>query len=735
MQGNQEVKEFFHQRGEDVILITEVTKIHDHGGKSQRKLAITDNEIVYFDIKKSQVEILRCGVWFELAHIDQFDENECKLLFNTEILFHFTYKDKNEVPLAINYVIQQLFTNDEQIKLNFSRNHFPEHIPSPRSIFAKFMHIRSLQHIEIPDNDIQKFKLSLMLKKHQINITEYSSNTIPLIINTLQMSPLINEVIINGNNDYPGYKIFSDLIACEGKFSHITIDSVPFSYEFNTAMDILCKFQNHFLTGLTFINTSLGEEELDLLSQAYLNTKMHSLGFHNAIEQSSILKLQTSFLPSLGSTITMLTLDNTLGLNIKSFLNKMPKLNKLSLSGCQLDVIDTINAITSCSKVSLRSLNLNHNQCFKYHEYDLPKTLTTLLINDIKWGPSVFPSFFAKLISFGIPKFRLSVCSIKISSDDWNSTNKIFETSSGENFHTFIWENNKITPQFIIFMKTLFHLQVLSLKSCIISDIPTTIRDLSINIIYLVNLKQFIMSNCELGFETNIILNSLTHLENVEYIDVSFNSIPEECLLMIPQLKLSMEHLQYVIVDGSQMKLETVEKLIAEIISKNFHIIPFPLFDISTLLETGSLSPQKYIDIVRCWKLFDHDNPENTFSHVFEENFEIYSFNKYELFRYYYRTIEESEKSILRSKKIKRKPMKVNFIEQNQINSSPKHQESKVIHHRTRNIKTLESDRSKIEDRISLSFPLPHIPDPSSSKEVRMLEKKYSLSKLKPSIK
>ena len=646
---NETFLNFFEERDETVFLIEQVTKIHDHGGKSSRKLALTD-EGIYFIEGNKPLKSMRSAIWRNLETVVSISDIECNLIFVENIIFHFVVeKTDSNIPKIIVYLLQKLLTEEEQKNTKLDKFISNQKIqPSTFSIFSRFQQAAKCMEIKISKDDSDLFKNLMIFKNKTLNISDFSITTYPAIIDSLYLCNFIKILEYSSKVSAPAYKILQSFV----KDKQIRIPNVQICGnqdfdDFSTFVDLI--YDNENILSLTFKDTKIEDDQLKILQDRFSVTKnkennIKLLSFSNSIQQKTLDFFHKKFiLSNLMKNISILILDQMKGLDIQRIFKNIPQILCLSLQNCDLDISNIFDFITKKHFLpNIQKLNLSYNKCSKTSKFELPVSFDTLICDYIKWDDSVFPHFLSNLFSnLQIKDLNLSLKNIQINKKDWENTNKIFEKTHYTNLKSLIWDMNPITKQFLYFLSSCSNLKLLSICDSFSSDDKPTIKEFSSTIPYLVSLETLLLRGSDknkMKDSANTVLNSMTSLENLQYVDISNNNISQDSYVMIPQLSSAISSLKVTVIDGSNPSYENIIKLGENLSSLKRNFVPLPVNDINSLLEQRKITIKQKKDLYAMWQRLNNKETTEKMLDIqkqfFDENFEILNEKEFDLFPY-----------------------------------------------------------------------------------------------------
>ena len=638
-----EIKAIFDKNDEHLLTMDYTTKTNDSGSQSNRYVVISEKGIYFLKGKPGKIQIIRGSNWFSLTRTDIISDDEVFLTFKNDEIYRFKAGNNgSDVAASIIYVLHKLLTEKEKTDKNFKNYLMKTTYPTSAAVLSRFKSMTSLKSASVSQEAKDYLTQQMMFKSNKLDLSKFKEDDLEYVSDAFQLCRFVQSLEYTGSKE--SYRMITKFIKneTENSFCHVSINDTKSNECFNEFLKSLLNCRN--FNGITFNNSKIGTSELNELLRFSKMKKVQTLGFHNSIDQGSLSFFQNDFL---GSNITnqliVLTLDNTQGLDVKTVLNNAQNVVMISMANCGIEISEVLNYSLTLKVKRIKSLNLSGNNFSSFPEqFDLIGSLDTLILNDVKWGKSIFPKFFANLIRLGVNGFRLSISNLKIDEEDWEKTSKLMETSSGINFKSFIWNNSPVNKSFFKFLSTCTGINILSLASCLTDEEPENISDFNNALKNLKELKNLMLPGSDtkkLRSSAKDVIETASKISNLMLIDLSENDITSDVFDIIVELPDTLRSLQCVIVDNSHASYDDLYTFGKKIKEANADFVAFPINDVNDLLSSGAINEQQKRELLSFWqslhkvsekaKIFYPNNP------IFDEKFEVLINQGYNVFPYF----------------------------------------------------------------------------------------------------
>ena len=398
-----------------------VLKVRGRGGKDSRILVISDVFISFYRVKRSPSRD-RTMYWPFLTRISVKD-SIIELEFGEES-FRFETQETYLILRKIISIVQRVLSKETFSCLNIPSTMILKELSAngrgTLSRFIGFCYKSGIQKIQSTFSALKQF-LSQHTSTFDFSSIEVGSTIVPLM-RTLCQVPFCESIVFSRLDKNETTNTFSTLIKYgSNNLKHLLIKGqIP--NEFWAIISKMYQNSKIHLTGISFLDCNITERDLLSIQQLMISKKMNSISLQNSLLFTKLsMPFSSFFVPSLTENLLMLNLDKTSRLNLEQLFKCIPNIYSLSLSGCELDIIDTINCINQSKMDRLMLLNLSNNFCkSRFTDLSFPKLLLRLDVNGISFGAKNLPLFFEKLMNNDWNDgLILSMSSIKAFESDW----------------------------------------------------------------------------------------------------------------------------------------------------------------------------------------------------------------------------------------------------------------------------------------------------------------------------
>ena len=397
------VKEMVKNNGYNILFCDAVKKINDNNsGTKPRILMVTGSYISYFT-NSEKPKMDRERYW---ASIRSYNVNPRRCEIDLEFadgLFRFMSPQWKEIQDVIFDVLSHILSPDELGPLQLNRFKIPKFSVNGLGVLSRYQSMLMQSATKSPA-DIER-QLRRYLPTYRRILPLVNDPQLPNILILLgdALKPYKHfESLILPKLPEEGLKLYNDLaqiLIQKSPLRHISVANSPETTQFIAFCDALRTSQ---ITGLTFRDVSLTQENLSLLHEALMNIPFRSLSFQNSISSGLFDFFSTEFLSGyITSNLMMFNMDRTRGLDISRITRDLPEIRSLSFAECDLDISVALNTLGNANLPKLKFLNLSGNYSRTNFGEDTayPHELIRLDVNDVAWSQGTLPSFISFVTS------------------------------------------------------------------------------------------------------------------------------------------------------------------------------------------------------------------------------------------------------------------------------------------------------------------------------------------------
>lgn len=583
-----------------------VDKIHNKGGKDKRILIITNVFIAFYKVKRVLTRD-RTMYWPYLTNITIVD-NSFTISFGDE-KFQFETKDKDLVLQSIVSIIQrilplsliQTFTIPQSC-LNSNIN------PNSLGVVAKFLGICYKTGHQKLNNSFQLLRKYLSHHETIFNFSTSDLNQfIQPLIQCLSQVTFCESLILPKLDKSATTKLFLFLSETSLPYlKHILIKSqIP--EDFRSHVTKLCQKADIALSGITFLDCQLNENDLTNIHQLIISKGMKSLALQNSLFTVKPNFLYKSFFTAeLSSNLMMLNFDRTLKLDLVQLFECVPQLYSLSLANCELDIITVFQSLHTKPLENLMLLNLSNNKCtLSFDTIEFPKNLCRLDINDVTFDSTILSRFFSVFVTKKWAQgMKLSISKIKTDDNGWTKLYQCMHDLKSSTLTGLTWIGNDIDhDSFYHFLKQCKCLEYLDMSKTFTSQSYDAIHKFSEVLPQLPLLKTLILIGNEKNQMKSSIEPIILALEQnsmLRVLDIRNNLIGPNIFHYISTLIQHNSTLHTINLDGSVINnLDPYYELIKIVSNRSVPFyMSYPASDVDRLLESSMIEKKDKLGLI-----------------------------------------------------------------------------------------------------------------------------------------
>ena len=599
---------------------------------------------VYISISNTHFDVYQIGSMLSVKAYSWLLLKKCYIKDSTLFLefdsskICFSSQEIDKAYSLILDILPRILTNNELLSIGISQNQIKSK-PNPNSAILRLK--LKLKYSANPQQNYLVKEITDLISYNPYNISldklKDFQTTIPLFIDILPLLPDVRSLSFSTSPLMDTYRLALDLSNNSGNLEHLEVkgSSTPTFERFlkNLTINKSTKIRN-----LTFKEALFNEQELTLLLNFVREKRVTSLSLVNSIQQRAMSYFYFNFLQDASiSSLLMLSLDRTPGLNLYALFPAISNITFLSMEDCGLDLSKTLSKFAKMKFNNLTALNLSKNQAKDplLQGTILPPNLTTLLVDDIDWGENCLTSFFTILKeNFKNKDLRLSIKRSTAPRSEWNRLFNVFVSLDLTTLKSLIWNKNPIRESFFDFLKQQKDLEYLSLNQCF-SDQETVNLSNFCNFLKHSTLKSLSIEGDEdfyLKKSISSVISALKHREPLDYLNIKNSKSGDDGILEMKKFILSNSSPCVLLMDGAEPERSQaiLDFLNTAIDLQNDNSVSFPINDLEYLNKLKRITSEKYEEIKNKYRSNEgnDDSLFNTpfFTFIEEENqkFPIY---------------------------------------------------------------------------------------------------------------
>lgn len=591
--------------GHNPIYVTSCKENSNSIIKKDGICVITDKTLDIFS--ETKAELKASLPWVLVSHFS-IEKSNIKLKFAKKSITLTSDFEYNKIIGAICHVLQQVLPSYDARLLKLDSYNVPKIKYNGLGAYIRFQEICRLNGKYMPPQSLEKLRFALMSGQKDIKLDELGDpfSFLPPLLTTISLCPFVQSISIPPIPKQDVYQYIDSSAANISRLHFIEISGKATKL-FDSFMSKLDSIRTSRLQGLSFTYSQFSENQLKILSDFVAKNKISSLGFSSAIPNASMPFFYKNFFKSsMENTLTVLNFDGTRNINIAKLFPLIKNVYFLSLENCHKQVDSIFSQIAQVGFKNLRGINVSKNQCehFPLSAFSIPKTLISILANDIHWGEYCLHNILSVLFNRDVSKLKLSLGHVQCSNEEWNRVFKIFGNSQFNSISSFTWDANPLHPNILQFLLRNPQLEYLSVSECLSQFIPATINGFS-NFLGNCNSLRFLIARGSdrkyIGKMVGAIIRAISNMNSLIHLDISNNKLGDQGLAQLKKLYQQQTSLQVIAFDGSMPQTFGSLLDVLDIAAQSLDKIrtSFPLNDMLEFRTSGKITPEQYEGILR----------------------------------------------------------------------------------------------------------------------------------------
>lgn len=593
----------------------------------KRFVLLTDSGLEVYS--EDGEETMSSYSWFDVTRI-YFGQNMFSINFRNEQV-KFKSDGINQINNILADILPRILKPTELLALGHYINDIERAHPTPISALLRLHEKIKAKKLRASESTIRRFENILRFGVTCIDFSlfERPDEAIPLFFDIMPLCTEVTSIKVHHIKEFDVWQALARGVNGQGYIEHIYVDA-PCTRNFGSFLRYLNKSSDLPISGLTFCNTKLTDNNLRVLSKCLIDKKIRSLGFVDALQYDSMPFFYNNIMNNtIGYNLRFLCLDRTNHVNLEFVTEKVPSLEMLSAAYCSLDINDIFSMLSTREMPSLVSINLSGNICTKKiaESYSLPRNLSCVVLEDVKWSDQRFVEFFRYSSFAFVHSLRLAVSRAVASGDEWNRVFSELNILKISHLNALIWDSNPINDLFFNFLSRNTTIDYLSMNNCLPNNNVVILSKFTKYISQNKTLKSLIIrggSDNFLGNNFIEVCDALVRSESIEHLDISNNSICDNGLVNLRAFESESSKVKLLCFDGSDPR---DPKYLFDLLynfagNKKEMVVSFPLNDLTMLLDMNIIDKGQFD-----WICDRYQHPQPTINEIpstFELPFEIY---------------------------------------------------------------------------------------------------------------
>jgi len=443
-------------------------KINTKGSFDHRLLECNETGTALYkgNTFSKNISLSRAFRWFSLEKVVQTKPGIIEFIYKDGSIV-FRHKDAQEIVNTVLFHVFNILSPSERPIVE-SQSFKPEaFVPSQYAALMRFRS-RLFGLGQIPSIAFLN-KFSLVLKKLVDTIDLCSFEGFEMYYDNLLFSlvadPRIRIIIYPQTSDGQGWLHISRCLTINS-FIHTIHLKELMSDKFYHVMDALKKNSQSQLKHIIFQNSEINSNSLICIKEFLDIWNLTNLSFIRALKGLKPEELLSVICQSKNykSILCVRFIDssimdfNTICLNCFNFTS-------LTLSNCEIEISKLFGSLVSNPLKSLITLDLSKNSFLRPIPNDFPlRKLENFIIDDCAFTSE---SLISVLKSYGsLSSASLSISRALIDNREWNDFFSQIVNLYGCKLFELIWNENKVTSSFLVFISRITELRKLSLDGC-----------------------------------------------------------------------------------------------------------------------------------------------------------------------------------------------------------------------------------------------------------------------------
>ena len=458
-------------RDAKVIYVGLVEKVHNKNGKTDSRILAVADYLIAFWTNKGTPKESRTFYWIDLVSAS-VDNGTFTFEFEKGGKMSFISNDPKKLKNLIGTFLTHFLRPDQYRACNLSDFGNFSVKPNGLSLLARYESYCYLNKIEM---EIEMLEAVCDIFKFRICDVEFEDPSqigggLKALFTAVKVLDFLKSIQIPDKMSPSFYKEFTTAVQQDTQITHFLIEDT-YLKDFPDFCKYLGTLNNKFLTGLSFRNQEFKEKNLQQLYDAVTAQKLQSLSLQNNLNKDTFNFFYDKFLtPDLFSSLQMLNLDNTQGLDLDRLFNKVQSLVSLSLEDCNIDIYVVYSLIHEMGMKNLQLLNLSYNYCSKsVSDLLLPddSNLLRMDLRKVDWTNNTLSGMFQYILKNRWKKgLMLDISYAKFDTTDMGYCQEIMKKNKHIPFLHLCWAKNPISHEFIDMLKKTKYLFSLDVSEC-----------------------------------------------------------------------------------------------------------------------------------------------------------------------------------------------------------------------------------------------------------------------------
>ena len=444
------------------IISKRVTVIKDKK-RENRLLWGTATQITFFQEKKKKRTpvVVASHPWFSLEKLVLTPNNTAILTFVGAKPLEFTHTDLPVVAMMIRSHLLSFMKESELPEISG----FQTVETAKGNGFIRLLNLLAKRKAGLAKDAASKYSSYFAKKPVELQLSMFHqiSDYYSELLDCLFLEKEIVRLVVDVDVTPAVMKVL-----CGFMKTNTTVKELIFAGNLLESLDPLSQSFSFVITKIGFVKTELNQQNAGILKRLVNHTGITSLELVNCMDKT----VAETFFDDLAK-IEDIHLDNVsvkkvYGIPIDRILTVSCGVTKFVMSNCRIDITEVLEKISLLEGIEILDLSSNVAMLPIPEAREIPKSLRTLVLDDVQFTSKTLFQLFQFLRNVVNP-IVLSLKDIGMS-DSWGQFFDQCNEMDPIEISRLLWNKNRIDGPFLAFLSQIPHLSNLSLSGCLDRD-------------------------------------------------------------------------------------------------------------------------------------------------------------------------------------------------------------------------------------------------------------------------
>ena len=444
------------------IISKRVTVIKDKK-RENRLLWGTATQITFFQEKKKKRTpvVVASHPWFSLEKLALTQNNTAILTFAGAKPLEFTHTDLPVVAMMIRSHLLSFMKESELPEISG----FQTGEPVQGNAFIRLLNLLEKRKAGLAKDVASKY--SSYFAKHpaelQLSVFHQISDYYSELLDCLFLEKETVRLVVDIDVTTAVMKVL-----CGFMKTNTTVKELIFAGNLLESLEPLSQNFSYVIAKLGFVKTELNQQNAVILQRLVNQTGITSLELANCMDKP----VAEMFFNDLAKTdlvhLVNISVKKVYGIPIDQIITVSCGVAKFVMSNCRIDITDVLEKISLLEGIEVLDLSSNVAMLPLPEACEIPKSLRTLVLDDVQFSSKTLIQLFQFLRNVVNP-ITLSLKDIGIS-DSWSLFFEQCNEMEPIEISRCLWNKNRIDAPFLAFLSQIPHLSNLGLSGCLDRD-------------------------------------------------------------------------------------------------------------------------------------------------------------------------------------------------------------------------------------------------------------------------